>query len=185
MQTKHAIDPTCPNRSISDSLNTSEEPLKSGIATFTNTDRHDEFGGTIFLLKWGDTEIECVSGLPYRDPCHPSYDYPGSCRPIPEGVYTVGDPVWERADECDPAIGPDWIPLAPTTEISGRDGFLIHRDWNYTVSPGTAGCPAPMRHQDMGRIVQAVQEHEFDTLVVNYGYGSLPEEVYDAISASV
>lgn len=140
-------------------------------ALFTSTDRLDEFGATIFQLQWDDTTIEMVSGLPGYDPCHPHRDYPGSCRPIPEGRYTLGNPVTEPVADCHPAIGPDWIPLHPKSDVSGRDGFLIHRDWNYTVSPGTAGCPAPLRHSDMDVILAAVDRGEFDTIVVDYGYG--------------
>jgi hypothetical protein len=140
-------------------------------ATFTSTDRVDEFGATIFQLQWDETTVEMVSGLPGYEPCHPHRDYAGSCRPIPEGRYTLGDPVTEPVEDCDPAIGPDWIPLHPETQISGRDGFLIHRDWNYTVSPGTAGCPAPLRHADMDLIVAAVERGEFTEIVVDYGYG--------------
>jgi hypothetical protein len=144
---------------------------ENAIALFRQTERTDEFGGTIFLLEWRDNVIEMISGLPQYEHCHPHNDYAGSCRPIPEGIYTVGEPVYEHPEDCDPAIGPDWIPLYPTTNISGRDGFLIHRDWNYAIAPGTAGCPAPMRHADMDRIVEAVADGEFVTLVVDYGYG--------------
>jgi hypothetical protein len=140
-------------------------------ASFTPTDRTDEFGATIYRLKWGKTTIDAISGLPGYESCNPTEDYPGSCRPIPEGKYSVGKPVAEPLDDCDPAIGPDWIPLSTDSDVGGRGGFLIHRDWNYVLHPGTAGCIAPVRHADMDKIVAAVGAGEFDTIVVNYGYG--------------
>jgi hypothetical protein len=141
------------------------------IALFTSTDRLDQFGATIFRLVWAEATVEMVSGLPGYEPVDPRYDYAGSCRPIPEGIYSVGDPVHETVADCDAAIGPDWIPLHPETDISGRDGFLIHRDWNYVSSPGTAGCPAPLKHSEMDVIVAAVAAGEFDRIKVDYGYG--------------
>jgi hypothetical protein len=142
-------------------------------AFFTSTDRLDDFGATIFQRKWQDTTIEMISGLPGYEPIHPQHDYAGSFRPIPEGIYTLGEPVTEPVEDCDTAIGPDWIPLHPESDVSGRDGFLIHRDWNYTVSPGTAGCPSPLHHADMDVILKAVDRGEFDTIVVDYGYGCI------------
>ena len=142
-------------------------------AFFKPTTRLDEYGAMIFELSWGNQSIDCISGLPGYDHCHPYDDYAGSCRPIPEGVYKVGEPVWEHPEDAHPAIGCDWIPLAPLTDIGGRDGFLIHRDWNYTTSPGTAGCPAPTLHKNMLPIVEAVQRGDFDRLIVDYGYGTV------------
>jgi hypothetical protein len=140
-------------------------------AFFTSTDAFDEFGATIFQLTWDETTVQMISGLPGYEPIHPHHDYAGSFRPIPEGVYTLGEPVTEPLEDCDSAIGPDWIPLHPESDIGGRDGFLIHRDWNYTISPGTAGCPAPLHHADMDVILKAVDHGDFDTIVVDYGYG--------------
>lgn len=143
------------------------------FATFTMTDRQDEFGASIFELSWAGTTIEMISGLPGYDPCWPSQDYPRSCRPIPEGIYRVGTPVHESVESCDPAIGPLWIPLEPLSDIGGRDGFLIHFDWNFETSPGTAGCPAPIRHKNMYVIAGAVEAGEFNMLKVDYGYGTV------------
>lgn len=139
-------------------------------ATFTLTLRTDEYEAMIFRLKWGDLAIDCISGLPGLLPVPPKEDYPGSCRPIPQGLYTIGLPVHESESEMDDAIGPDWIPLTPLTPIGGRDGFLIHRDWNYVRSPGTAGCPAPCVHEHMNQILEAVLSGAIDTLEVDYGF---------------
>jgi hypothetical protein len=139
-------------------------------ATLKPTDRTDEFGAVIYRLAWEKKSIDCITGLPSYGPVPPSEDYPGSCRPIPQGNYLVGAPVKESLEDCDAAIGPDWIPLEPQTETGGRGGFLIHRDWNYRSSPGTAGCIAPIRHQDMDVIVAAVAGEEFAELVVDHGF---------------
>lgn len=143
------------------------------LARFTMTARHDNYDGRIYILSWGDTRIDCISGTPGSEPIHPERDWPGSLRPIPEGVYKIEKPVKEPVATSDPAIGPDWIALTPLTNISGRNAFLIHRDWNYAVSPGTAGCPAPVRHIDMLPIVEATNKGEIEYLAVDYGYGTI------------
>jgi hypothetical protein len=142
-------------------------------AYFKRTDRLDEYGAIVFELTWGNQSIDCISGLPGCDPVHPHDDYAGSCRPIPEGIYAVDKPVYEHPEDCHPAIGPDWIALHPLTNIGGRSGLLIHRDWNWAIAPGTAGCPAPLKHQDMDVIVAAVEAGEFDELIVDYGFGTV------------
>jgi hypothetical protein len=139
-------------------------------ATFTPTFRRDEYGGLIFRLRWGDASIDCVSGLPNYEPVPPAEDSPGSRRPIPQGTYAIGSPVHESEAELDDAIGPDWIPLDPQTEIGGRAGLLIHRDWNYLRSPGTAGCIAPCSHKHMNQIIEAVLSGAIDTLEIDYGF---------------
>jgi hypothetical protein len=139
-------------------------------ATLTLTLRTDEYGAMIFRLRWGDVAIDCISGLPYYLPVPPGEDSPGSCRAIPQGLYAIGLPVHESESELDEAIGPDWVPLEPLTPIGGRAGLLIHRDWNYIRSPGTAGCIAPCAHADMDPILEAVRNGRIDTLEVDYGF---------------
>lgn len=114
-----------------------------------------------------------ISGLPGYEHCYPSDDQPQSCRPIPEGVYLLGEPTHDHPAVCDPAIGPWWIPLIPQSDIGGRDGFGMHCDWNWAYSPGTAGCPAPLQHANMPRIVEAVNQGHIRTLLVDYGYGTV------------
>lgn len=145
----------------------------SNQATFSMTDREDEFGATIYQLQWGGTKIDMVSGLPGYDPCHPTEDHPGSCRPLPEGYYSIGKPVYDPLSSCDPAIGPVWIPLTPLSDIGGRDAFGIHMDFNFETSPGTAGCPAPLRHKNLYVIAGAVEANEINMLKVDYGYGTV------------
>jgi hypothetical protein len=141
-----------------------------GKATFTPTLRTDDYGAMIFRFRWEGVSIDCISGLPGCIPVPPKEDFPGSCRPIPQGLYTIGVPVHESEDQMDAAIGPDWIPLDPLTPIGGRCGLLIHRDWNYLRSPGTAGCIAPCLHEQMNSILEAVLDGAIDTLEVDYGF---------------
>jgi hypothetical protein len=141
-----------------------------GKATFTLTPRTDGYGAMIFRLRWGEASIDCISGLPNYPPVPPGEDSPGSCRPIPQGLYKIGLPVHESESGWDDAIGPDWIPLDPQTQIGGRAGLLIHRDWNYLRSPGTAGCIAPCLHEHMNQIIEAVLSGALDTLEVDYGF---------------
>jgi hypothetical protein len=134
--------------------------------------RKDIYGAQLYLLTAGGLEIECISGAIGSMPCHPQDDYPGSYRPIPEGLYEVGAPMHDDryAKPGDP-IGPDWITLSPLTNIGGRSGILIHKDYNWQTSPGTAGCISPIRHRDMDVIIDLVKRNQLETLRVSYGYG--------------
>ncbi len=140
-------------------------------ALFTASGETDEYGAMTFYLELEDQKVECISGLPGYPPCHPHEDQPGSCRPIPEGEYLVGLHVVEPLETCDPAIGPDWIELEPQTDIGGRSNILIHRDWNWVYSPGTAGCIAPVRHADMDPIIKGLPTGT--RLIVDYGFGTV------------
>lgn len=134
--------------------------------------RKDIYGAQLYLLEVAGLKIECISGAIGSMPCHPYDDFPGSYRPIPEGLYEVGKPMHDPryAVPGDP-IGPDWIDLLPKTPIGGRSGILIHRDYNWESSPGTAGCIAPIRHRDMDVIIDLADSHQLETLRVSYGYG--------------
>lgn len=106
---------------------------RSKTAYFTATQEVDQYGGEIFELKVGSKVYRCVSGQPYKKPCHPYDDYPGSMRPIPEGVYTVGPAEQDNRAAYrsrQDGIGPRWIVLTPQTPIGGRSGLLMHPDWN-------------------------------------------------------
>jgi hypothetical protein len=140
-------------------------------ALFSPSGETDEYGAMIFYLEIEDQKIECISGLPGYSPCPPWEDSPGSCRPIPEGEYLVGNHFTDPIEGCNPAIGPDWIELEPQTNIGRRNNLLIHRDWNWIDSPGTAGCIAPLRHADMDHIIKGLPKGS--VLIVDYGFGSI------------
>lgn len=132
----------------------------------------DTYGAQLYLFECAGHQITCISGAIGSMPCHPSEDFPGSYRPIPEGLYTVGVPQHdERFAVHGDAIGPDWIDLFPTTYIGGRSGILAHRDYNWQSSPGTAGCIAPIRHRDMDILIDLAASRQWRTLRVSYGYG--------------
>lgn len=149
-----------------------EKPQNSEGRFVLVSGRKDIYGAQVYLLKAGGLDIECISGAIGSMPCHPYEDYPGSYRPIPEGLYDVGKPQHDirYAIPGDP-IGPDWIDLYPKTNIGGRSGILIHKDYNWQTSPGTAGCISPTRNRDMDVIIELVKSHQLETLRVSYGYG--------------
>jgi hypothetical protein len=46
-------------------------------------------------------------------------------------------------------------------------------DWNFEDAPGTAGCPAPLRHKNIYVLQAAVEGGEIEFLKVDYGYGTV------------
>jgi hypothetical protein len=143
-------------------------------ATFKPLGMEDEYGGALFNLHMemdGDRlDIECGSGQPGHHPIPVEQDYPGSMNPIPQGVYVIEKPVVEDLASCDPAIGPVWMALTPQSETNGRGGFLIHPDFNWQYSPGTAGCPFPLRTRDIYTIADWVKRSSEAVLGVEYGF---------------
>lgn len=143
-------------------------------ASFTPDNRLDVYGGHVFNLHMqmdGDRiDFECGSGQPGHAPVPVSRDYPGSMNPIPQGLYIIEKPVVEDVNSCDPAIGPVWLALTPCEETNGRGGFLIHADFNWQRSPGTAGCPFPHRNRDIYTIADWVKRSSEATLSVDYGF---------------
>jgi hypothetical protein len=152
------------------------EGFTNGIltSTFKPTGEIDEYGGAEFLLELemdGDSvAIKCGSGQPGHQPVPVEQDYPGSMNPIPQGLYKIEKPVTESLAECDPAIGTTWLALTPLEETNGRGGFIIHLDFNYTYSPGTAGCPFPHRTRDIYTITEMVERSTEATMSVEYGF---------------
>jgi hypothetical protein len=134
----------------------------------------DEYGGAVFILDLemdGDrVTIKCGSGQPGHQPVPVEQDYPGSMNPIPQGLYKIEKPVTESLAQCDPAIGPTWMALTPLDDTNGRDGFIIHLDFNYTYSPGTAGCPFPHRTRDIYTIAEMVERSTEAILTVDHGF---------------
>lgn len=67
---------------------------------------------------------------------NPAYQFVKNLGPLPQGMYTMGDPV-----EGSP-LGPLAIPLTPdaSNRMEGRGGFYCHGD--HIGAPGTAsdGC---------------------------------------------
>jgi hypothetical protein len=143
-------------------------------AIFKPTGELDEYGGAVFILAMemdGDrVAFKCGSGQPGHQPVPVEQDYPGSMNPLPQGVYVIEKPVYESLAQCDPAIGPVWLALTPQEETSGRGGFIIHPDFNWSYSPGTAGCPFPHRNRDIYTIAEMVDRSTEATLTVDHGF---------------
>lgn len=143
-------------------------------ATFKSVGMLDEYGGELFNLHLemdGDRiDIECGSGQPGHQPVPVEQDYPGSMNPLCQGLYIIEKPTVEDVSNCDPAIGPVWLALTPQEETNGRGGFLIHQDYNWQRSPGTAGCIFPLRNRDIYTIADWVKRSSEATLSVEYGF---------------
>ena len=150
--------------------------FKTGVlkATLRPSGGRDQYGGCMFaLLVTMDSEtvlIKCGSGQPGHDPVPVSQDYPGSMNPLCQGLYVIEKPVREDVSSCDPAIGPVWMALTPQEETNGRGGFLIHQDFNWERSPGTAGCIFPQRNRDIYTLADMVDRSTEATLSVEYGF---------------
>lgn len=142
--------------------------------TFRYINTVDSYGGPMFRLDMhmgqDKLTLQMGSGVCGSYPIPVSRDYPGSGNPIPQGTYSLGKTVRESLSDMDPRIGPIWIPLTPLTDTNGRDGFLIHMDYNYERSPGTLGCPFPQRNRDMYTIADWNDRAKSGTLFVEYGF---------------
>jgi hypothetical protein len=134
----------------------------------------DEFGGPTFELTLemdGDiVRIACGSGQPGHKSVPVSRDWAGSMNPICQGLYVIEKPTYESLADCDPGIGPIWMALTPQEETNGRGGFLIHLDFNWQSSPGTAGCIFPLRNRDIYTIAEMVERSTQATLSVEHGF---------------
>jgi hypothetical protein len=144
------------------------------FATFAPLGMQDEYGGELFNLHLemdGDRlDIECGSGQPGHVPIPVGQDWAGSMNPICQGLYLIENPIIEDVASCDPAIGPVWMALTPKSETNGRGGFLIHMDYNWQRSPGTAGCIFPLRNRNIYTIADWVKRSSEAVLSVEYGF---------------
>lgn len=102
------------------------------------------------LLENGEVKhnLHVVSGQPHhyqifrhaKDP----KSVPVSMEPIPQGWYTTLRPFWAQEELGVPiynaGIGKWFCPILPR-QIMKRSEFGFHKDYNRSVSPGSAGCP--------------------------------------------
>jgi len=150
--------------------------VPNGLGILTSTDRRNEFGELLLNLQIGNSKFTVGSGQPNTSPVYPTSDFAGSMRPIPEGIYKVDKPQRNLAylnDRSD-GIGAYWIPLYPLSKIGGRNGFLIHMDWNRSSGAlGTAGCIYPFVESDYFLIENAVNNGTFTDLKVDYKFGTV------------
>jgi len=128
------------------------------------------------LLESNNLKAECFvySGAPRRqvEPfIYPANDWSGSGRPIPEGVYKIGEP--EVGDFGD-AIGHFWASLEvlPQARSNDRGSFGIHEDANFATSPGSAGC-CSMLKPELERVIYWLKTFKPTYLYVDYNLGFL------------
>lgn len=158
----------------------------------------DPLAGQIFLYleltgKWDTTGhrvlrlslyngSKCVDKLPARSGqshaqglVHPTEDYSGSMRIIPEGIYDIGaiDDLGYDPGSSD-GFGRWFVPVVDRHRSNNRSAFGIHSDRNYAISPGSAGCPVVYTESDMFRVIgwlSAKARPKY--LIVNLGLGFL------------
>ena len=131
--------------------------------------------------------VPVISGGPGRqnEPfVTPSEDWAGSNRPIPEGVYKIGDVAKGRFA---PGIGEYWIPVTVFAEfdVNDRSAFGFHLDNNVTTAPGSAGCVV---FSEPGRLDAflgwlATRDRPKE-LIVDWQTGFLAEHGYEALVRS-
>lgn len=116
------------------------------------------------------------SGSPTRQNeafVHPSKDYAGSGRPIPEGIYKIGDLIKMGSPET--GVGYRKIILGIHKRFNNRDEFLFHDDFNYTTNPGSMGCLVNSDPKAMDAVIawtsSATASPEY--LVVDWDTGAL------------
>lgn len=102
---------------------------------------------------------------------------PGSGRPIPEGRYSFGAPVWDGKA----AIGPWWIGISPDPLPRGLFGF--HLDGNRSSSPGTNGCVGLPDRATLDVLLRWIKGGKGGmpaprTLYVDWGLGTFPKTTF-------
>lgn len=123
--------------------------------------------------------VNCLSGVlaTQAEPfVHPSKDYAGSLRVIPEGVYEIGQHV--RGNFGD-GIGKDWIPYEVISQyrLNNRGAFGAHDDHNRARALGSAGCTVSDTPAGMQRIIAWCKgPNRPRYLVVDHGLGVLKPE---------
>jgi len=131
------------------------------------TGKYHASGFRIFRLALmnGDRcvdQIAALSGAGFtqrEDFVHPSKDYSGSLRCLPEGIYQLGaveDSTTQGSASWGDALGRYWssIDAIGKSKVNSRGDFGIHLDNNASYSPGSAGCICPFDPKDILRYVQ-------------------------------
>jgi lysozyme len=153
--------------------------------TWTNQISSDGFKALELALVQGAkvTEtIPCISGVPSRQSepfVQPKDDYAGSLRPIPEGVYAIGD---IRTGNFEAGIGDTFIPLTvlPPYQVNNRSAFGFHMDANQATAPGSAGCVVFSAKADLVQLESWLTGADPPkTLVVDWKLGFLSAKGYE------
>jgi hypothetical protein len=117
----------------------------------------------------------------YEEFVDPVLDVSKSGRPIPEGIYTIGEPEYTE-QSWGPGLGHIWIALEPLAEyqVNNRSAFGIHNDANREWSRGSAGCVVTWSDPDIERIAKWCEQTARPThLVVDWGLGFLSRKGYN------
>jgi N-acetylmuramoyl-L-alanine amidase/uncharacterized protein YgiM (DUF1202 family) len=103
--------------------------------------------------------INAVSGVPSCQVFEKggTGEQPGTCRPLPQGSYSVGSVAWAGGKgnynaSFGAGLGPVWVPVEPLFPTD-RDDFGIHLDANRINRPGTAGCIGFTTVEELKRFV--------------------------------
>jgi lysozyme len=156
----------------------SPKPQEPVLLKVTRTTKTDAVGCIELVATFknapGEPTMKMRSGLPgsyqkFRKPSDPQC-LPGSCEPLPQGRYLVGD--IEFAGNRDDytashgdAYGPVIVELTPKFSMR-RAGFLIHLDGNV---PGTAGCLSVATISQLKELVGLLRKYDPKELDVDWG----------------
>ncbi|AFY60341.1 glycoside hydrolase family 104 protein [Synechococcus sp. PCC 6312] len=131
-------------------------------------------------------QVPVFSGAPRaQELVDPRQDYSGSLRPIPEGIYKIGQPEEHPQGDWGPGIGRLWIPLEvlPEYRVNNRGDFGIHLDSNFATSPGSAGCPVAQKMPTLQTILGWLfAKARPKWLVVDHGQGLLKARGYQYLN---
>jgi hypothetical protein len=135
-------------------------------------------------LMNGDRAVDRVqvySGQAYaQDFFDPTKDYSGSMRPIPEGVYQVGEMEYAPSTWGE-GLGARYAALdvLPQYRANNRSAIGLHLDANRSYAPGSAGCIVTVDERTLDRVVGWLdQKSQPRRLVVDYGLGFLVSRGY-------
>ncbi len=148
---------------------------------FRPTPKRDNFGLIEFeatLTNNGKPVDRVILGSGARgrqELIHPSVDFAGSLRPIPEGVYRIGT-VEHNPHGWGQGLGNWWVDLIPVKPANNRRDFGIHLDSNRVGSPGSAGCPVAATPDRLDRILKWIEaKNRPELFYVDYGKGYLKQ----------
>jgi hypothetical protein len=135
----------------------------------TTTGKRDQFGADLYKLAFIKdgrevSSVTVISGQPGLKPVKLAQDQPGSMRPCPQGLYSLGDPEYGWWGE---GLGRIWISVYGTDPY--RNAIGIHEDANrWDGYPGSAGCICPLNETETRRVASWVEDG-VRMLEVDYG----------------
>jgi hypothetical protein len=126
-------------------------------------------------------KVQVYSGQAYaQEFLNPAADFSGSMRPIPEGVYQIGEMEYAPGTWGD-GLGARYAALDVLSQYraNNRGAIGLHLDANKAYSPGSAGCVTTPTEAVLDRVVAwLAQNSQPDRLVVDYELGFLVSRGY-------